>query len=56
MEYSDNIYSFLNGILKSKNIEILGFEEDYITYKKFKEFEEKFSVKELKPLKAWLKL
>ncbi|HOM03076.1 MAG TPA: aminopeptidase P family protein [Acetivibrio sp.] len=50
MEYSDSIYSFLNDILKSKGIEILGFEEDYTSYKKFKEFEEKFSVKELKPL------
>lgn len=56
MEYSDNIYSFLNGILKSKNIEILGFEEDYITYKKFKEFEEKFSVKELKPLEGMVEV
>ncbi|GAE87639.1 aminopeptidase P family protein [Acetivibrio straminisolvens] len=52
VEYNDNIYSFLNEIVKSKGIEILGFEEDYITYRKFKEFENKFSVKELKPLEG----
>lgn len=52
MEYSDSIYSLLNKIVKSKGIEILGFEEDYITYKKFKEFEEKLSVKEFKPLEG----
>lgn len=52
MEYSDSVNSLLDEIIKSKGIVTLGFEEDYLTYKRFKELEKKLSVKELKPLEG----
>lgn len=50
IEYKGSLLVALNEIIKSKGIGILGFEEDYVTYKKFEEFTGKLNIKELRPL------
>lgn len=50
IEYKDSVLVTINNIVKRKGIDILGFEEEYTTFKKYREFEEKLNVKKIKPL------
>ncbi len=50
IEYKDSILVTINNVIKTKGIDILGFEEDHVTCKSYREFEEKLNVKEIKPL------
>lgn len=52
VEYKDSILVTINNIVNTKGIEILGFEEDHTTYKKYREFEEELNVKIIKPLEG----
>ncbi|TYQ13359.1 UNVERIFIED_CONTAM: Xaa-Pro aminopeptidase [Acetivibrio alkalicellulosi] len=50
VEYKGKILDSIKEVLQSKDIEKLGFEDDYITYNKYEEMKKNLLVKELIPL------
>jgi|LSQX01.2.fsa_nt_gb Xaa-Pro aminopeptidase len=49
--YNDSLPVAISDVIQEKGIEKLGFEEDYITYKKYNELKDKIGVKHMEPLK-----
>lgn len=49
IQYQGSMLETLNGIVKSKGIGKLGFEESYITYDKYNEYVTKLEIKEFAP-------
>ncbi|MFZ5989594.1 MAG: M24 family metallopeptidase [Bacillota bacterium] len=50
VEYRGSLLVALNEVIKSKGIKKLGYEEDYLTQKKYEELKGKLNIKEFMPL------
>lgn len=54
VQYRGNLNVTLNDLIVSNNIEVLGFEEDYLTFKAYEDLAKKLNIKKLLPLERTL--